>query len=135
MAQVPAGSSGIGSGLFNACRQIGTATGLAILGSVGSTVILADWYRHARYLVPVERQRAVAVGADIAGGQVRVAAALVHGHTLDRAVASFLTGFEVTLLLAGAILIASGVVGVVGLQRHMRTTAEQRPMTDTSINR
>jgi MFS transporter, DHA2 family, methylenomycin A resistance protein len=135
MAQVPAGSSGIGSGLFNACRQIGTATGLAILGSVGSTVILADWYHHARYVVPVERQRAVAVGADIAGGQVHVAAALVHGHTLDRAVASFLAGFEVTLLLAGAILIASGVVGVVGLPRHTRTTAEQRSMTDTSINR
>jgi MFS family permease len=32
MAEVPEGSSGIGSGLFNACRQIGTAMGLAILG-------------------------------------------------------------------------------------------------------
>jgi hypothetical protein len=64
-----------------------------------------------------------------------VAAALVHGHTLDRAVASFLAGFEITLLLAGAILVASGVVGMVGLRHQMRTTAEQRSMTDTSINR
>ena len=34
MAEVPPGSSGIGSALFNSCRQIGTAMGLAILGSV-----------------------------------------------------------------------------------------------------
>src|SRR5580692_7862530 len=47
MAEVPEGSSGIGSGLFNACRQIGTATGLAILGSIGAGVTLADWHRQA----------------------------------------------------------------------------------------
>jgi MFS transporter, DHA2 family, methylenomycin A resistance protein len=125
MAQVPAGASGIGSGLFNACRQIGTATGLAILGSVGSSIILADWRRRAAYLPQGDRQRAATVGSDIAGGQVHVAAALAGGHTLDRAVASFLAGFEVTLILAGVILIGSGVVGLLGLQRLQRTEAQQ----------
>jgi DHA2 family methylenomycin A resistance protein-like MFS transporter len=123
MAQVPAGSSGIGSGLFNACRQIGTATGLAILGSVGSSVILADWHRNARHLTSAERHRAVSAGADVAGGQVHVAAAVVGGNTLDRAVVSFLAGFEVTLLLAGAILVASGVIGLRGLQRLQSSAA------------
>ena len=47
MAGVSAGSSGIGSGLFNACRQIGTATGLAILGSIGAGVTLASWHHQA----------------------------------------------------------------------------------------
>jgi len=114
MAQVPVGSSGIGSGLFNACRQIGTATGLAILGSVGSAVILADWHRNTRHLPLAARQRAAQVGADVAGGRVHVAAALAGEHMLDRAVVSFLAGFEVTLLLAGTILVASGLVGLLG---------------------
>ena len=40
IASVPGGWSGIGSGLFSACRHIGTAMGLAILGSIGASVIL-----------------------------------------------------------------------------------------------
>jgi MFS transporter, DHA2 family, methylenomycin A resistance protein len=135
MAKVPAGSSGIGSGLFNACRQIGTATGLAILGSVGSAVILAEWHRNVRYLPPAARQRAVPAGADVAGGRVHVAATLVGEHTLDRAVVSFLAGFEATLLLAGTILVASGLIGLLGLQRLHNAAAQQRDTTDTSINR
>ncbi|HUA39935.1 MAG TPA: MFS transporter [Streptosporangiaceae bacterium] len=135
MAQVPAGSSGIGSGLFNACRQIGTATGLAILGSVGSGVILADWHRNARYLPPAAQQRAVPAGPDVAGGRVHVAAALVGGNELDRAVVSFLAGFEVTLLLAGAILVGSGVVGFLGLRRLQSAAARHHGVADARINR
>ena len=52
MAEVAEGSSGIGSGLFNACRQIGTATGLAILGSIGTAVVLAGWHRQAGSFPP-----------------------------------------------------------------------------------
>ncbi|HTZ92848.1 MAG TPA: MFS transporter [Streptosporangiaceae bacterium] len=106
MAHVPAGSSGVGSGLFNACRQIGTATGLAILGSIGSSVILSDWHE-AR------------AGAKVAGGQVHLAATIAGGHTLEHAVASFLAGFEVALLLAGAILIVSGLVGLMDLRARI----------------
>jgi MFS transporter, DHA2 family, methylenomycin A resistance protein len=135
MAQVPVGSSGIGSGLFNACRQIGTAIGLAILGSIGSAVILADWHRNVRYLPPAERRRAAPVGAEVAGGRVHVAAALVGGNTLDRAVASFLAGFEVALLVAGAILVVSGALGLLGLRRLQSSAAQQRDMTGTSINK
>jgi hypothetical protein len=120
MAEVPEGSSGIGSGLFNACRQIGTATGLAILGSIGAGVTLADWHRQAGSLPPAEQQRAARVGADVAVGQVHVATASAGQHALDLATASFLRGFELALLLAGAILVAAAVVGFVGL-RHLRS--------------
>src|SRR5439155_8971156 len=97
MAEVPEGSSGIGSGLFNACRQIGTATGLAILGSIGTGVILADWHRQARSFPPAEQRQAAHAGADVAGGQVHTAAAHLSEHALDAAVASFLRGFELAL--------------------------------------
>ena len=132
MAEVPEGSSGIGSGLFNACRQIGTATGLAILGSIGAGVTLADWHRQAGSLPPAEQQRAARVGADVAVGQVHVAAASAGQHALDLATASFLWGFELALLLAGAILVAAGIVGFVGL-RHLRGPAS-RPSQRTDVS-
>jgi hypothetical protein len=44
--------------------------------------------------------------------------------------ARLLWGFEVTLLLAGAILVASGVVGVLGLQRLKSAEARQRGRTE-----
>jgi len=134
MAEVPEGSSGIGSGLFNACRQVGTATGLAILGSIGAGVTRADWHRQAGSLPPAQQQRAAQAGADIAGGQVHAAAASAGQHALDLAVASFLRGFELALLLAGAILVVGGVVGLLGL-RHLQRPAPQQRRTDVSASR
>ena len=119
MAEVPEGSSGIGSGLFNACRQVGTATGLAILGAIGATATLAHWHREAASFHSAEQLRAAQVGADVAGGQVHAAAAYVNGGALNPAVDSFLHGFELVLLLAGAILVIGGVVGFRGL-RHLQ---------------
>ena len=130
MAEVPEGSSGVGSGLFNACRQIGTATGLAILGSIGTAVIMADWHRQAGSFPPAEQRWAAHVGADVAGGQVHAAAAHLNEHALDSAVASFLQGFELALLLAGAILAAAAVVGFRGL-RHLQSPVSGRAKQST----
>jgi EmrB/QacA subfamily drug resistance transporter len=135
MAEVPEGSSGIGSGLFNACRQIGTATGLAILGSIGAAVTLAEWHRQAASLPPADQRQAARAGADVAVGQVHLAAASAGQHALDLATASFLGGFELALLLAAAILVAAGAVGFLGL-RHLRTSVSRpRQKTDVSTSR
>jgi MFS transporter, DHA2 family, methylenomycin A resistance protein len=135
MAEVPEGSSGIGSGLFNACRQVGTATGLAILGSVGAGVAVAHWHRQADSFPPAGQRRAAQVAADVAGGQVHTAAAHVSGHALDPAVASFLQGFETALLLAGVIIAFASIVGFRGL-RHLRKPASpERQMTDVSSSK
>ena len=135
MAEVPEGSSGIGSGLFNACRQIGTTMGLAILGSIGASATLADWHRQSGTFPPVERQSAAQAGADVAGGQVHAVAASVGQLAHDPAVSSFLSGFELALLLAGATLAAAGLVGFLGL-RHLPSPAPgQRQPTDARTGR
>jgi MFS transporter, DHA2 family, methylenomycin A resistance protein len=121
MAEVPAGSSGIGSALFNACRQVGTATGLAILGSIGASVTLARWHRLAASFPPAGQRRAAQVGNEVAVGQVRAATAHVSEHSQALAVTSFLHGFELALLLAAAILVVGAVVGFRGL-RHLRSS-------------
>jgi len=135
MAEVPEGSSGIGSGLFNACRQVGTATGLAILGSIGASVTLAHWHRQAASFPPAGQRRAAQVGADVAGGQVHAAAAHVGGGALGQAVTSFLRGFEVALLLAGVILAFGAIVGFRGLRHLQSRASRERQVTDASTSK
>ncbi|MGH3298693.1 MAG: hypothetical protein ACRDP7_43570, partial [Trebonia sp.] len=88
--------------------------------------------RQAGSLPPAEQQRAAQVGANIAGGQVHLAAASVGQHALDLVAASFLRGFEVALLLAGAILVAAGVVGFLGL-RHLQTSEKSHLKPRSSL--
>jgi MFS transporter, DHA2 family, methylenomycin A resistance protein len=132
MAEVPAGSSGIGSALFNSCRQIGTAMGLAILGSIASSVILADWHRRAGSLPPDEQPTAAQLGAEVAGGQVHQVAASAGQDAFYPAVASFLRGFELALLAAGVILAAAGLIGWRGLKHLKEPQAPQPQITDVS---
>jgi hypothetical protein len=77
--------TGIGSALFNSCRQIGTAMGLAILGSVAASVILAEWHRRAGSLPPAGRQAASRLAADVAGGQAHLVAASAGQDLLNPA--------------------------------------------------
>ena len=135
MAQVPPDFSGIGSGLFNACLEIGTAMGLAILGSIATSVIIADWHRRAGSLPPAERQPASQLAADVAGGQAHLVAASAGQNLLDPAIASFLSGFEAVLLLAGVILAAAGMAGHPGPPAFADARVPATAMTGASASR
>ncbi len=117
MAEVPPDSSGIGSGLFNACRQIGTAMGLAILGSIATSIIVADWRGQVRSFAPAERFHASGLSADVAGGQINAVTAALGQHAHSPAVTSYLHGFEAALITASVILTAAGALGFLGLRR------------------
>jgi len=117
MAEVPPDSSGIGSGLFNACRQIGTAMGLAILGSVATSIIAADWHSQVRSFAPAEQPRATGLSADVAGGQIKAVTTALGQHAHSPAVTSYLHGFEAALITASVILTAAGALGFLGLRR------------------
>ena len=117
MAEVPAGSSGIGSGLFNASRQIGTSMGLAVLGSIATSIIISDWHDKVRATAPTLRAHASQLDPDVAVGQIKVVATALGARARGPAVTSFLHGFEVALIAAGVILIAAGLLGLTGLRR------------------
>lgn len=86
---------------------------------LAAAVILAEWHRRAGSFPSAERQPASQLAADVAGGQAHLVAASAGQDLLDPAIASFLSGFEAALLLAGVILAAAGVVGIRGL-RHLQ---------------
>jgi MFS transporter, DHA2 family, methylenomycin A resistance protein len=129
MAEVPPGFSGIGSGLFNASRQIGTSMGLAILGSVATSVILADWHQRVGTMRPAVRSDASQIAADVAVGQVKGVTAALGQPAREPAVASFLHGFEYALTAAGVILAVAGALGLTGLRHLRRPDAPTLPDT------
>jgi MFS transporter, DHA2 family, methylenomycin A resistance protein len=120
MSEVPPGFSGIGSGLFNACRQIGTSMGLAILGSVATSIILTNWQRQFRSASPALRSHASQIGADVAVGRINGVTALLGQQARELAVRSFQHGFEAALLAAGVILVLAGLIGLAGLRQRER---------------
>ena len=81
------------------------------------------------------RQSAAQAGADVAGGQVHAVAAFVGRLALDPAESSFLRGFRVALLLAGATLAAAGLVGFLGLRHLASPSPRQRQATDARTGR
>jgi hypothetical protein len=121
MAEVPPDSSGVGSGLFNSSRQIGTAMGLAILGSIATSMIVADWRSQVRSFAPAYRVHASGLSADIAGGQIKAVTTVLGHHAHGLAIASFLHGFETALIAASVILAGAGALGFLGLRRLRQT--------------
>jgi DHA2 family methylenomycin A resistance protein-like MFS transporter len=73
--------------------------------------------------------------ASAVGWGCLIAAASAGQHALDLAVASFLRGFELALILAGAILAAAGVVGFLGLRHLQSPASQQRQRADVSTSR
>jgi hypothetical protein len=100
--------------------------GLAILGSVAASVILAEWHERAGSLPAAERQPASQLAADVAGGQGHLVPASAGQDLLDPAIASFPSGFEAALLLADVILAAAGVADIRGL-RHLQIPGSSQP--------
>ena len=95
--------------------------GLAILGSIATSIIVADWRSQVRSFAPAEQPRASGLSADVAGGQIKAVTTALGQHAHSPAVASYLHGFEAALITASVILLGAGLLGFLGL-RFQRVT-------------
>jgi hypothetical protein len=117
MSEVPAGASGIASGLLNTSRQIGTSVGLAVLGSIGIGLAVNDWDRRLATLPVGLRSGARGLGSSVAGGQVEAVGRSLGPGAANEAAASFLHGYQGAMTVAGAALLVAAVLGGLGLRR------------------
>src|SRR5674476_1386460 len=69
VADVDEAKAGIASGVLNTARQLGTALGVAVLGSIGATVARNDWTSFAAGLPVVIQARAQALAPLVVLGQ------------------------------------------------------------------
>jgi len=90
---------------------------LAILGSIATSIIVADWRSQVRSFAPADRLDATGLSADVAGGQVKAVTTALGRHAHSPAIASFLHGFEAALIAASVILTGAAAIGFLGLRR------------------
>lgn len=130
MRDVPAGVSGAASGILNACRQVGTSVGLAVLGAIGVHIGVASWGSRIAQL-PTQTQASAAQQAQhVAGGEISAVTAAL-GHAMHQAaVDAFLQGYRAALVVAGASVLVAGGVAATGLRERRRARRLVRIQTE-----
>ena len=111
MRDVPRGVSGGAAGLLNAARQIGTSVGLAVLGTVGVHTATSAWSGRSTGVAG-----AAAQAQNVAAGRIDVVSGALGSQYRADAVASFVSGYHVALLVAAGSTLLAAAVAAVGLR-------------------
>ncbi len=112
--------AGAGSGLMQAVRQVGGTVGVAVLGTV-----LDSGYRADAHTGRLPGALAQAVRSSVAAGVA--AARELHDDTLEHAVrAAFVHGMDLTLIVAGALVLSGAILAAVFLPRHVPPAADPK---------
>jgi Na+/melibiose symporter-like transporter len=122
MGAVPAANAGVGSAINDTTRQVGGALGVAILGSVFSTVYGNEMGPATANLPP----QAAATASDSVGGALGVAEQL-GGETAQALVRaafdSFIASMEVTFMVAAGVAIGGALLVLLFLPARTRGEA------------
>lgn len=116
MSRVPAGFSGIASGVFNTSRQVGTSIGLAVLGAVGVAAAKGSWSTYVAGLAPTRRASAGPLGQSVAGGQLGSLHATLGKQGVTAATDAFLHGYQLAVGVAGGLVILAAALVLVGMR-------------------
>jgi EmrB/QacA subfamily drug resistance transporter len=119
--------SGVGSGLIQALRQVGSAIGVAVLGTV-----LNAGYRDR---VDVEALPGPAADAvrDSAAGGIAVAERLGATGLLDSVRTAFTHGMDVSLLVAAGVAVLGGLLTVVLVPARRPATSEGPVLAESAV--
>jgi EmrB/QacA subfamily drug resistance transporter len=116
MGVVASGHTGAGSGILNSSRQIGTAVGLAVLGSIGVAAATAAWEDRVPALSPGVRTDAESLLQRVAGGEGHAIGERLGQAAVRPALDSFLAGLHVALWVAAGTALAAAAVAFFGLR-------------------
>jgi len=123
LGALSADSSGSGSALISALRQVGATIGVAVLGTV-----LSEGY-HARLVVTGLPAAAGAAAKSSVAAGVSVAHKLGSAPLLDNVRTAYVHGMDIMLWACGGIALASAILALIFLPRGGTSPA----VTDTEI--
>jgi EmrB/QacA subfamily drug resistance transporter len=132
LAEVPPEHSGMAASATNTSRELGSVVGVAVLGSLVNGHLTADLaHRLTRLGVPSSFQGIVIAAIEqgqIPGGQGAAAAKHAYGSivakVIDAAYGAFHAGLEISLTVAGIVILVAGLVAQLTLSPARR--AESR---------
>mgnify|MGYP001598069876 CR=1 FL=1 len=93
MRDVPPNAAGAGSALLNCSRQLGTATGLAIIGALGSAATSKNWGA----ATAGQLTHAAFYAKTVATGRIAVVLQVIGAGFREAATSAFLCGYHVAL--------------------------------------
>jgi hypothetical protein len=116
VSALPLEHSGLASGVLNSARQVGTAVGLAALGSVGLAVSRSSWAALSTQL-PTSAQAGVPdIVQDVSGGQGSVVAQQLGAAAKPLVDTAFVDGLHVALLIGGGLMLVAAVSAFIALR-------------------
>jgi MFS transporter, DHA2 family, methylenomycin A resistance protein len=121
VSALPLEHSGLASGVLNSARQVGTAVGLAALGSVGLAVTRSSWAAQSAQLPTSAQAGARDIVQDVSGGQGSVVAQQLGPAAEPLADSAFVDGLHVALLIGGGLMLVAAVVAFIELRRPVVT--------------
>jgi MFS family permease len=131
MSDAPPGTSGAASGILNSSRQIGASVGLAVMGTVGINSAVSDWTAKIARLPASARAEAARQAQNVAGANVAAVTRALGSGYRHQAIASFVHGYQLALVVGAACLLAAAVLTAIVFVRPARP--RRRP--DETLNR
>jgi EmrB/QacA subfamily drug resistance transporter len=119
MSAVEPQKAGIASGVINASRQVGGAMGIAVLGSIATTLAANSWGDRIAGLGPARHALAEHLTPLVQGGRGAVIGRLAGPQAQSAAMDSFVHGVRGALLAGGLLMLTASLVAWIGL-RGMR---------------
>jgi len=123
VSALPLEHSGLASGVLNSARQVGTAVGLAALGSIGLAVTRSSWAGRSAQLPTSAQAGAPGIVQDVSGGQGGVVAQQLGRAAQPLADSAFIDGLHVALLIGGGLMLVAAAIAFVLLRRPALTAA------------
>jgi EmrB/QacA subfamily drug resistance transporter len=117
VSALPLEHSGLASGVLNSARQVGTAVGLAALGSVGLAVTRNSWAALSAQLPASAQAGAPDIVQDVSGGQGSVVAQQLGPAAQPLAESAFVDGLHVALLIGGGLMLVAAAFAFIQLRR------------------
>jgi len=132
---VPPERAGMASGINSTFRQVGIATGIALLGTLFSSEVSSQVTARAAK-IPGLGSHASQLATAVQGGQVSQVVSHVPAQArkavTQTAAAAFTAGLDRILLVAAIIALASGVISLLAIRgKDFHREADQEPGTDS----
>ena len=121
VSALPPERSGLASGVLNSARQVGTAVGLAALGSVGLAVTRSSWAAQSAQLPTSAQAGSPDIVQDVSGGRGTVVAQQLGPAAEPLADSAFVDGLQVALLIGGGLMLVAAVFAFATLRRPAAT--------------
>lgn len=120
MGDVPSAHVGVGSGILNTARQVGSSVGLAAVAAIGISLTSRYWEASVAKLPVTSQRTALGLAPDVNSGSAEQVASTIGMAAGAYAQKAFLLGYRASMVAAAVALGLAAVIALAGLGTKAR---------------